>query len=160
MMIVDIRNIINIISTEELSDDAIQSAIDRSDLFVDDLATSCSATPQLIQLTKLNYAAFLAYQTYSDRVVHEYQGEFSSEGVREPIVPEISRDTSAKLSSLERTYKENVAAMKASTSIRVARMPNVHHRDQVIPAGLMMSDRRTSFGSHRNSTDTKYSDDW
>ena len=73
----DIRAIINAKdgTTEgdavELSDDSIEIAIDNADTYVSDLAGRSGASAEIIALAKTNHAAYLAYQTYADRIVEE-----------------------------------------------------------------------------------------
>lgn len=107
-----IRNIINLKGgTSEgepvdLSDDAIESAISRSETLVSDIATRSGSSEAVVELAKLNYAAYLAYQSYADRIVEELPGSFDQVGVFQPIGNPVAKQVMAKLESLKKTSDE------------------------------------------------------
>lgn len=90
----------------ELSDDAIEAAISRSETFVSDLASRSGASAEIVALAKTNYAAYLAYQTYADRIVEELPGSFDQTGVFQPISNPIGKQVMAKLTGLKQTSDE------------------------------------------------------
>lgn len=108
----DIRAILNLkdgtseSDAIELSDDAIESAISRSETFVSDLATRSGISAAIVELAKLNYAAYLAYLTYADRIVEELPGSFDQQGVFQPIANPVAKQVMAKLASLKQTSDE------------------------------------------------------
>ena len=107
-----IRNIINLKDGTsegdpvELSNEAIESAISRSETFVSDLAARSGSSGAVVELAKLNYAAYLAYQSYADRIVEELPGSFDQVGVFQPIGNPIAKQVMAKLESLKKTSDE------------------------------------------------------
>ena len=106
-----IRDTINITDVEELSDAAIQSAIDRSISYVTDLASRSSASAAVVVLSKLNYSAFLAYQTYADRIVEQVPGAFDQGGVLQPVANPLALKVLAKLQGLKETSDETIALL-------------------------------------------------
>jgi hypothetical protein len=116
----DIRAIINLKdgSTEgnaiELSDDSIEMAIANSDTFVSDLASRSGASADIIALAKTNYAAYLAYQTYADRIVEELPGSFSQQGIFEPVANPVAKQVMAKLSGLKQTSDETLDIIRST----------------------------------------------
>lgn len=151
--IAEIRDIINVKTVEELDDASVQSAIDRATPYIADIATRCTASASLVAITTTNYAAFLAFQTYSGRVVHIYQGDYDDNGIRTPIVAERERSTAAQLSSFEKTYKENITEMKlCERSAGSSRSPKVHHRRQHLPSQFEHSDLRSGWVDERRHT--------
>ncbi len=103
-----IRAIINISSATDLTDTVIQAAIDRTESYIADLATRSSAPQAVIDTAKLNYAAYLAYQSYADRVVQQLSGSFDGQGVWNPAAAILLRDTRDKLFGLKRTADEMI----------------------------------------------------
>jgi len=112
MEVIDIRNIINLKdgSSEgdpvELADEVIESAISRAETFVSDLAARSGSSEEVVELAKLNYAAYLAYQSYADRIVEELPGSFDQVGVFQPIGNPVAKQVMAKLESLKQTSDE------------------------------------------------------
>jgi hypothetical protein len=111
----EIRDIINLTETGELSDVAIQSAIDRAEVFISDLASRSSASAAIIALAKKNYAAYLAYQTYADRIIEELPGSFDQVGVFNPIANPLARQVLAKLDGLKETSDEIIDLVRNSS---------------------------------------------
>lgn len=96
----------------ELSDDAIESAIARADKFVSDLADRSGASSNIVILARTNYAAYLAYQTYADRIVEELPGSFDQHGVFQPIVSPVARQVMSKLAGLRQTADETLELIR------------------------------------------------
>jgi hypothetical protein len=94
--------------TIELSDDAIESAISRADTFVSDLASRSGASADIIDPAKTNYAAYLAYQTYADRIVEELPGSFDPTGVFQPVANPVAKQVMEKLRGLKLTSDETL----------------------------------------------------
>lgn len=114
-MAIDVDSIRAIINLEdgtaegdpvELSDDAIESAISRSETFVSDLAIHSGISATIVELAKLNYAAYLAYLTYADRIVEQLPGSFDQQGVFQPIANPVAKQAMAKLACLKQTSDE------------------------------------------------------
>jgi len=105
----EVRSIINMVGSEqELSDMAIQSAIDRASAYIDALALRSTVEYSIIEVAKRNYAAYLAYQTYSDRIVNQIPGSWNSEGIWTPTGEVIMRETRNKLKLLKSTADETI----------------------------------------------------
>ena len=121
--IADIRAIINAKdgTTEgdavELSDDSIEIAIDNADTFISDLASRSGASAEIIALAKTNHAAYLAYQTYADRIVEELPGSFDQAGVFQPISNPIAKQVMEKLKGLKATSEETIGLVCNSPPI-------------------------------------------
>jgi len=119
----DIRAIINAKdgTTEgdavELSDDSIEIAIDNADTYVSDLAGRSGASAEIIALAKTNHAAYLAYQTYADRIVEELPGSFDQAGVFQPIANPIAKQVMEKLKGLKVTSEETISLVCNSPPI-------------------------------------------
>lgn len=97
----EVRAIINIFEANELSDDAVQEAIDRATDYIGMMADRSAAPDSIVELAKKNYAAYLAYLTYSDRVVNILPGSMDSEGIWGPVAEVISRDVMHKLQAIK-----------------------------------------------------------
>ena len=119
----DIRAIINAKdgTTEgdavELSDDSIEIAIDNAETYVSDLASRSGASAEIIALAKTNHAAYLAYQTYADRIVEELPGSFDQAGVFQPISNPIAKQVMEKLKGLKVTSEETISLVCNSPPI-------------------------------------------
>lgn len=109
--IVQIRAIINT-DVNELPDVAVQSAIDRAASYVSDLASRSSAPMAIVTLANLNYAAYLAYETYADRIVEQVPGAFDAQGVLQPVANPLARQVLAKLQGLKETSDETIALLQ------------------------------------------------
>lgn len=105
-----IRAIINT-DVNELPDVAVQSAIDRAGSYVSDLASRSSAHASIVTLANLNYAAYLAYQTYADRIVEQLPGSFDQQGVLQPVANPIARQVVEKLHGLKDTSDESITLL-------------------------------------------------
>ena len=105
-----IRAIINT-DINELPDVAVQSAIDRAASYVSDLASRSSASSVIVTLASLNYAAYLAYQTYADRIVEQVPGSFDQQGVLQPVANPIARQVVEKLRGLKGTSDESITLL-------------------------------------------------
>jgi hypothetical protein len=131
----DIRAIINLKDggTEgdaiELSDDSIEMAIANSDTFVSDLASRSGASADIIALAKTNYAAYLAYQTYADRIVEELPGSFDQTGVFQPIANPVAKQVMAKLAGLKQTSDETLDLIRSTP-------PEAIQEDTPMPSDL------------------------
>ena len=101
MTIDEVRNILNIPEASELADDVISTAISRAESYVADLESHTTASSIIISLAKTNYAAYLAYLSYADRVYNNLPGAFEQDGTWNPIADTIMRETRTKLQSLK-----------------------------------------------------------
>lgn len=110
----DIRAIINLKDSSiegdavELSDESIEAAIYNADTFVSDLASRSGASVDIIVLAKNNLAAYLAYQTYADRIVEELPGSFDQTGIFQPIANPVGKQVLEKLKGLKQTSDETL----------------------------------------------------
>ncbi len=109
-----IRAVINITSAGDLAENVIQAAIDRAEAYIADLATRSSAPQAIVDTAKLNYAAYLAYQSYSDRVVQQLSGSFDAKGGWNPAAAIILRDTRDKLDGLKKVADEFIDYLQYS----------------------------------------------
>jgi hypothetical protein len=92
----------------ELSDESIEIAIANANTFVSNLASRSGASAAIINLAKTNYAAYLAYQTYADRIVEELPGSFDQTGVFQPIANPVGKQVMEKLRGLKLTSDETL----------------------------------------------------
>jgi hypothetical protein len=95
----------------ELSDEAIEGAISRSETFVSDLASRSGASVDIVALATLDYAAYLAYQTYADRIVEELPGSYTG-GEFTPIANPIGKQVLEKLRGLKQTSDESLEIIR------------------------------------------------
>jgi hypothetical protein len=105
MSIADVRAAINIPETTELADLVITSAITRATAYISVLQNRYAAPSEYFPACENQYAIFLAYQAYADRVLNVPPGAYQ-EGQWTPVTPEISRDTGSKLQSLRQVYED------------------------------------------------------
>jgi ABC-type transporter Mla subunit MlaD len=96
----------------ELSDDAIEGAISRAETFVSDLSSRSGASAEITNLAKTNYAAYLAYQTYADRIIEELPGSFDQTGVFQPIANPVAKQVMEKLRGLKQTSDETLEIIR------------------------------------------------
>ena len=96
----------------ELSDESIETAIANAETFISDLASRSGASADIIALAKTNYAAYLAYQTYADRIVEELPGSFDQTGVFQPISNPIGKQVLEKLKGLKQTSDESLEIIR------------------------------------------------
>lgn len=68
-------------------------------------------------VTPTNYAAYLAYQTYADRIVEELPGSFDQAGVFQPISNPIAKQVMEKLKGLKATSEETISLVCNSPPI-------------------------------------------
>jgi hypothetical protein len=68
-------------------------------------------------LAKTNHAAYLAYQTYADRIVEELPGSFDQAGVFQPISNPIAKQVMEKLKGLKVTSEETISLVRNSPPI-------------------------------------------
>jgi len=136
------RNVINIPDISELADDVIISATTRASALID---ARYSGSASLMDLAKLNYAAYLAYLSYSDRVLNEHPGSYNAEGIWTPIGEAIVRYTRDKLAALKDAYEEAVEGLIDLTSPGVHPMPTVEPLDENYPARFELSDQSSSW---------------
>ncbi len=104
----DVRNAINLIDESELSDDVVENAISRAENYITELASRSASSEDIIALAKLNYAAYLAYQSYADRIVEELPGSFSQQGLWQPIGNPVAKQVLEKLRGLKQTSDETI----------------------------------------------------
>lgn len=98
--ILSVRRVIDILSPEELDDEVILSAIRRAAMEV--LNQRVEGAPvAAVRLAILHRAAYLSYESYSDRVTHQLAGVFDSEGVWNPVASVVVRETQSKLKALK-----------------------------------------------------------
>lgn len=109
----NIRYIINIPEPDELSNNSIIMAINRANVKIGNLAVAYSVTGELVSVAKLNYAAYLAYQTYADRIFNVITGRTDRDGSWTPIAQEIVRTTQAKLEALKKEADDSIADLMA-----------------------------------------------
>ncbi len=102
----DVRNAINLADESELSDDVVEIAIFRAVTYISELVTRSACSEDIVALTKLNYAAYLAYQSYSDRIVEELPGSHDAQGLWQPIGNPIGKQVLEKLRALKQTSDE------------------------------------------------------
>jgi hypothetical protein len=139
----DIRNVINIPDTSELGDAVIISAITRATTLID---SRYEGTTALMDLAKLNYAAYLAYLSYSDRVLNEHPGSYNAEGIWTPIGEAIVRYTRDKLAALKDAYEKAIEGLTDFTSPAIHPMPSVEPLEENYPARLELSDQSSAWG--------------
>jgi len=96
------------IDVNSLSDEGIESAIARSEMFITSLAVISGASADVVALAKLNFAIYLAYQIYADRIVETLPGSFDQQGVFNPIANPLARQVVEKLRSLKQTSDETL----------------------------------------------------
>ncbi len=102
----DVRNAINLADESELSDEVVENAISRAETYITELATRSAGSEDVIALAKLNYAAYLAYQSYADHVINTLPGSHDAQGIFSPIDVLLIRTTRDKLDGLKRTADE------------------------------------------------------
>jgi hypothetical protein len=107
LTIAQIRAIINT-DVNELPDVTVQSAIDRAASYISELVSRSSASSAIVTLANLNYAAYLAYETYADRIVEQVPGAFDAQGVLQPVANPLARQVVAKLQGLKETSDESI----------------------------------------------------
>lgn len=93
----------------ELSDESIEIAIENAETYVSDLAGRSGASAEIIALATTNHAAYLAYQTYADRIVEELPGSFDQAGVFQPISNPVAKQVMEKLKGLKVTSEETIS---------------------------------------------------
>lgn len=117
-----IRSMLNMHNPQELSDESILIAIQRANEYISALARRSVIEPSIIDVAKRNYAAYLAYQTYSDRVVNELPGSVNAEGIWTPTGEVIMRDVHQKLQHLRATALDSIRMIVAyGTAGRIVR---------------------------------------
>jgi hypothetical protein len=99
-----------------------------------------------MDLAKLNYAAYLAYLSYSDRVLNEHPGSYNAEGIWTPIGEAIVRCTRDKLAALKDAYEEAVDGLTDFTSPAIHPMPTVEPFEEDYPAKFELSDQSSVWG--------------
>lgn len=96
-----VRAVMNMLDDQDLSDDVIQLAIDRAITYIDTFASYSRAGTDMAELAKINYAAYVAYQSYSDRVLNLISGTLQSDGIYTPEGEIIQREVMAKLADMK-----------------------------------------------------------
>ena len=112
VIVAQIRSAINIPSSDDLADTVILDAIERAHNYISDIARRTSASPHIIDTVELNYAAYLAYQSYADRVLQQLPGVFDSNGQFNPVAAVLLRSTKDKLDGLKRISDESITYMQ------------------------------------------------
>jgi len=102
----DVRNAINLADESELSDDVVEIAISRAETYISELAKRSASTEDIVALAMLNYAAYLAYQSYADRIVEELPGSHDAQGLWQPIGNPVAKQVLEKLRGLKQTSDE------------------------------------------------------
>lgn len=143
--IAEIRAAINIPETSELSDIAITSAITRAYAYLTVLGAQYSAPAEYFPPCEMAYAAYLAYQTYADRVLNVPHGSYQ-EGQWSPIAEEIVRDTNAKLQGIRTTYKDYEKIIKSFPVKRMGRLMSSSSRPRQLKFGIGQHDNPSSCG--------------
>ena len=110
--VAQIRAAINIPEASELKDEMVASAITRAADYLTVLEAQYSAPAEYFPACRLAYAAYLAYQTYADRVLNAPPGAYQ-EGQFQPIAEEIVRETQSKLQGLRTNYKDYEKIIKS-----------------------------------------------
>jgi len=109
--IADVRLILNIPDEGDLADAVIGVALERAEGRVDALErVGVSAGVRLDAVRSM--ASHLAYQTYSDRVVHKLEGSYDSEGRWDPVATVRIRETRDKLESLRKDANRAIQLVK------------------------------------------------
>jgi hypothetical protein len=108
----EIRDALNIPEEKELGDAVIESAISRAGTYFVILAARYSAPSEFIPPAELAWAIYLAYQSYSDRVLNVVPGAYS-EGKWDPIAEEIVRSTGEKLRDLRQVADDLIGIIKS-----------------------------------------------
>ncbi len=139
-----VRSAINI-DANELFAASVQSAIDRAENYISSLAARSGAASDDIALAKLNYAAYLAYQTYADRIVEQLPGAFDQQGVFQPIANPVAKQVVEKLRALKETADEAVEVLKNTPiSSSIGETPGPADAEYY-PEGLKLSNLDTSW---------------
>ncbi|MCX8207427.1 MAG: hypothetical protein N3G75_06305 [Methanothrix sp.] len=108
--ILAVRRVVDIPDPAELADEVVLSAMQRAAQDVLSRRTS-SADTNNVRLAILQLAAYLAYQSYSDRVTHQLPGSFDQSGVWNPVASVVVRETQAKLRELKEIADRAVRAV-------------------------------------------------
>lgn len=106
----DVRAVINVPDRNELSDDAVASAIARAEAYISELVAVYGVRPSTSMQNHaiLSYAAYLAYLAYSDHVIHTLPGSFDQEGVWNPVAAVVLRDVKDKLDRLGKAANDAI----------------------------------------------------
>ena len=107
--VADVRLAINIDSEGDLSSDVITQAINRATIRVE-AQVGRTATSDVIGEAILSLAAYLSYQTYSDRMLHKLEGTWGEDGHWDPVASVQIRETRDKLNALK-TISDEVLAL-------------------------------------------------
>lgn len=113
VVVADVRAALNMMTDQDLSDDVIEGAIERADDYVDALASYSRANATMVALCKLNYAAYLAYQAYSDRVLNDISGTLGSDGIYTPEGLIIQREVMSKLGDVKANSERTLNWLRA-----------------------------------------------
>jgi len=107
------------LDVNSLSDDALASAINRAVFYVAPLIERSGIGADIIELAILNYAIYLAYQIYADRIIETLPGTFNQQGTFEPIANPLARQVIEKLHGLKQTSDETLELVR-NTPINVS----------------------------------------
>ncbi|MHC1593954.1 MAG: hypothetical protein ACXQT2_01425 [Methanotrichaceae archaeon] len=107
----DVRLMLNIPDAGDLSDDVISMALERSEARVEAMKRDGAPDALLLDAVRA-LAAFYAYQTYSDRVVHKLEGAYDEMGHWSPVASVRIRETRDKLSSLRKDARDSLRLIK------------------------------------------------
>ena len=109
--VADVRLAVNIDSAGDLSSDVISQAISRATVRVGAQARKL-ATSDVIGEAVLSLAAYLSYQTYSDRMLHKLEGTWGEDGHWDPVASVQIRETRDKLNALKTTANDSLRLIR------------------------------------------------
>jgi hypothetical protein len=104
----DVRATINMNTDQDLLDSVIQNAITRATTYVTELAAWSRADDAFVSMAMLNYAAYLSYQAYSDRVLNLISGKLGDDGIFSPEGLIIQREVTSKLQDMKNNSERSL----------------------------------------------------
>lgn len=102
---------------QDLSDVVIQEAINNAAEYVGYIALYSRASSDIVLTATLNYAAFNAYQSYSDRVLNLISGTLATDGIYTPEGEVIQREVRNKLDDLRNSADRTLNMLRAFGSM-------------------------------------------
>lgn len=99
--VADVRIELNMLTDQDLSDEVIEGAIQRANTYVSEMAKLSRTKSPMIMLARLNYASYLAYQAYADRVLNIISGKLDESGIYLPEGEIIQREVASKLADVK-----------------------------------------------------------
>jgi hypothetical protein len=109
----EVRAAMNMLTDQDLGDDVISLAITRATAYVDMLSQWSRADESMVTSAVLNYAAYLAYQAYSDRVLNLISGTLGEDGLYTPEGLVIQRDVMNKLADMKANSERSLNWLRA-----------------------------------------------